>query len=144
MGGISSLFVLFCFVLFLFFRAALTAYGSSQARSQIRATASCLYPSNPRDLSRVYALHHSSPQHGVLDPLSKARNRTRVFMDTSRVPFCSATVATPPAFLNVSEDLASLSLSQAWGGGRGLLTVATVSGPVVSILWVLQHSTSIE
>ena len=37
------------------------------------------------DLSRVCHLHHSSWQHWILNPLSKARDQTRVLMDTSQV-----------------------------------------------------------
>ena len=35
-------------------------------------------------LSRIFHLHHSSQQRRSLNPLSEARNRTRIFMDTSR------------------------------------------------------------
>ena len=37
------------------------------------------------DLSSVCDLHHSSQQHQILNPLSKARNRTCILMDASRV-----------------------------------------------------------
>ena len=61
--------------LFLFvclFRAAPEAHGSSQARGQIEAVAA--------------GLHHSLLQHGILNPLSEARDGTPVLMDTSQVP----------------------------------------------------------
>ena len=48
-----------------------------------------------RDLSRVH-LYHSSLQCLILNPLSKARDGTRVLMDTSRICFCCATMGTPP------------------------------------------------
>ena len=35
------------------------------------------------DLSRVCELHHSSRQCGMLNPLSRARDRTRILMDAS-------------------------------------------------------------
>ena len=38
-----------------------------------------------QDLSRVCHLHRSSLQHGILNPLSEARDRTCVLMDTSWV-----------------------------------------------------------
>ena len=38
-----------------------------------------------RDLSRVCNLHHSSRQHQVLNPLSEARDRTCVLVDSSQV-----------------------------------------------------------
>ena len=40
------------------------------------------------DLSHVRDLYHSSGQHWILNPLSQARNQTRIVMDTSQVPFC--------------------------------------------------------
>ena len=39
------------------------------------------------DPSRVCDLHHSSWQHWVLDPLSKARDQTHILMDTSWIGF---------------------------------------------------------
>ena len=47
------------------------------------------------DLSRVCNLLHSSQQCRVSDPLSEARDRTHVLMDTSRIRFCCATTGTP-------------------------------------------------
>ena len=41
-----------------------------------------------QDLSRVCDLHHSSQWCQILNPLSKARNRTYVLMDTSQICFC--------------------------------------------------------
>ena len=38
------------------------------------------------DPSHVCALHHSSRQHGILNPPSRARDRTCILVDTSRVP----------------------------------------------------------
>ena len=63
----------FCFVLFLLlpFRATSTAYGSSQARGQIRATAA--------------SLNHSPWQHWILNPLSDARDGSCILMDPSQV-----------------------------------------------------------
>ena len=47
--------------------AALVAYGSSQARGQIRA---------------VFAgLHHSNSNEGIPNPPSKVRDWTHIFMD---------------------------------------------------------------
>ena len=77
----------------LFFRAALAAYGSSQARGRIRATAAGLYhshsnagsephlrptpqPTAALDPSLVCSLNHSSQQCPILNPLSEARDQT--------------------------------------------------------------------
>ena len=57
---------------FFLFRAAPTAYGSSQARRQIGA--------------KVAGLHHSSQHRQILNPVSEARDQTHVLMDASQVP----------------------------------------------------------
>ena len=54
------------------------AYGSSQAKGLIRATAM-------QDPSRVCNLHHSSRQRRIPNPLSKARDQTRNLMVPSRI-----------------------------------------------------------
>ena len=54
-----------------FFRAARVTYGGSQARGRIRATDA--------------GLHHSSWQCLILNPLSEARDRTRIPIDASRI-----------------------------------------------------------
>ena len=41
-----------------------------------------------RDLSRICDLHRSSQQCRILNPLSEARDQTRVLMDTSQIHFC--------------------------------------------------------
>ena len=47
-----------------------------------------------RDLSHVCDLHHSSRQHRILNPLSKARDRTQILMDTGWVHYCWAMMRT--------------------------------------------------
>ena len=47
------------------------------------------------DASNIYDLHHSSWQHGILNPLSEARDQTCVLMVTSQIRFCWATMGTP-------------------------------------------------
>ena len=65
------------------------AYGSSQARSQFGATAASLHHSHNNVVSQLhlwlYDLSHSLWQHWILNPLSEARNRTHILMDTSQV-----------------------------------------------------------
>ena len=70
-GDIS--FAFFPFLSFCLFRAALGAYGGSQARGQIRAAAVTTITGTP-DPSCIFELHHSSWQHWILNPLSEARD----------------------------------------------------------------------
>ena len=80
-GG--SLLIFFILFLFFFFRATLLAYGSSWARGQIGAAAATATP----DLSFICDLNHNAWQHGILNPLSEARDQTRILVDPSRVCF---------------------------------------------------------
>ena len=66
------------------------AYGSYQAKGWIRAIAASL----TRDPSCLCDLHLSSWQCWIPDPLSGARDRTRVLMDVSRIHFCCITTGT--------------------------------------------------
>ena len=47
------------------------------------------------ELSFTCNLHCSSQQHQILNPLSKARDRTCILMNTSQICFCWATMGTP-------------------------------------------------
>ena len=47
------------------------------------------------DVSHVCNLHHSSWQRRILNPLSKARDRTQILMDASQVCYHQATMGTP-------------------------------------------------
>ena len=42
------------------------------------------------DVSHICDLHHSSRQPWIPDPLNKARDRTRILMDISRICFHGA------------------------------------------------------
>ena len=53
------------------------------------------YTTARSDPSHVCDLHHSSQQHWIFNPLSRARDRTQVLMDTSWVCYCWATMGTP-------------------------------------------------
>ena len=46
------------------------------------------------DLSHIYDLHHSSQQCQILNPLSKAKNRTCILLDTSWIRFHCTTTGT--------------------------------------------------
>ena len=83
--------VIFFFCLFVFFRATPTALG------WIRAVVAGLnHGTATQDPSHVYDLHHSSWQHRILNPPSKARDRTRNLIVPSRIRFRCATVGTLP------------------------------------------------
>ena len=48
-----------------------------------------------QDPSRICDLHHSSQQRQILNPLSKARDRTLNLMVPNQICFCYATTGTP-------------------------------------------------
>ena len=103
MGTPWSLIFIFYFILFFVFsKAAPTAYGSSQARGLIGAVVTGLRHSHSKagsdlhlqptpqltatpDPSCICDLYHSSRPRQILNSLSKARDQTRILMDTSRV-----------------------------------------------------------
>ena len=84
---------------FIYFRAAPAAYGNSQARGRMRATAAGLHHShshsNARDESHLY---DSSQQCWIFNLLSKARDQTCILMDTSWVHYHWAMMGTPSFF----------------------------------------------
>ena len=53
------------------------------------------YATAPPDLSRIWDLYHRLEQRQILNPLSKARDRTRVLIDTSQIRFLCARTGTP-------------------------------------------------
>ena len=89
------IFLFFFSLFFFFFRAAPMAYGDSQARGPIEATAAGLHHSHGNaNQSLICHLHHSSRQCWIL-PLSEARDRTCILMDASQIHFLWATMGTP-------------------------------------------------
>ena len=79
-------FYLFIFIFFYFFRAAPEAYGDSQARGGIRATAAGLH--HPHSNAKSEPHLQPTPQltaTPILNPLHEARDRTHVLMDASWV-----------------------------------------------------------
>ena len=80
------------FLFFWSFRAALAAYGGSQARGLLRAIAR---PTATPDPSHVCHLHHSSLQCQNLNPLNEARDRTGSLMVPSQIRFRCSTTGTP-------------------------------------------------
>ena len=107
---------LFClFVCFLLYRATPAAYGSSQARSQMGATAASLHHSysNAR-FEPCLQLHHSKWQCQIFNPLNGAKDQTCILTDTSRVRFHWATTGTPTTLywlLEFSHVLKSSNVS---------------------------------
>ena len=92
-GGIAGSYdhsVLFCFVFFFLpFRASPTAYGDSQAGDLIGVIAAGLHHSHSNTRSGP---HLQPTPHGILNPLSKGRDRTGNLMVLSQICFrCSAT-----------------------------------------------------
>ena len=96
-----TLFMVLSFFLFfslslLSFRASPTAYGGSQARGLIRATAASLRHSH----STIGSKPHLWPtpqltECQILNPLSKARDQTYNLMVTSQIRFHCTTTGTP-------------------------------------------------
>ena len=75
----------FVVLFFCLFRATPGACGDSQARGQNRVVAAGLHHSHSNaDPSHI---HHSSQQPWILNPLSKARDRTCLLIDTSQIHF---------------------------------------------------------
>ena len=78
-------FFFFLSLVFFFFRASPAKYGGSRLGAELElkppayATATAAH-----DPSRVWDLY-SSLQHQILNPLSEARDQTRVLMDASRL-----------------------------------------------------------
>ena len=69
------------FLFFVFFRATPAAYGGSQARGSNRSCSRWPTPQPQR--------------HGILNPLSEARDRTHNLMVPSQIRFRCATTRTP-------------------------------------------------
>ena len=75
------------FLIWSVFRAALTAYRNSQARGWIRADSHSNARSKLPWWPPPQLIAHSSQQHRILNPLSKARDWTCVLMDTAWVHY---------------------------------------------------------
>ena len=93
---LSSLTVnIHSFFFFCLFRATLEAYGRFQARveSELEPLAFTTATATP-DPSCICDLHHSSQPCQIRDPLSEARDRTHILMDTSQDCFRCTTMGT--------------------------------------------------
>ena len=97
------IFVIASFILFYFllFRAALMAYGGSQARDPNGAVAAGLHHSHRNAGSQLVCdLHHNSQQCWILNPPREARDPTRNLMVPSQTRFHCATTGTPASFIS--------------------------------------------
>ena len=83
-------------VVVILFRATPAAYGISQARGLIGATAACLHHGHGNSGSKcICDLHHRSRQCQIPDPWGKARDQTCILIDTSQTRYCQAMKGTP-------------------------------------------------
>ena len=65
-----------------------------QVESELQLLAYTTATATP-DPSRIFDLHHSSQQCWILNPVSKASNRTHNLMVPSQIRFRCATTGTP-------------------------------------------------
>jgi len=93
---ITRQLLLVVFFVCLFFRASPMAYGSSQAKGWIRATAAGLHHSRSNVGSELH-LWPTPQLMAMLDlyPLTEARDWTRVLMDASWIHYSWAMMGTP-------------------------------------------------
>ena len=82
----------FLSLFFLLFRASI--WNSPGVESELQRPA-YMTARATGDPSFICNLHQSSPQHQILNPLSEARGRIRILMDTSRICFHCAMMGTP-------------------------------------------------
>ena len=94
---VVGLFLSFFLLFFLgLFRVTPEAYGSSQAKGQIRAVATGLRHSHSHVGSEPYLQPTlSSWQCGIFNPLNKARDGTCVLMGASQIRFLLSHDANP-------------------------------------------------
>ena len=88
---VSKMLLSFClfFGLFCLFRAVLWHMEVPRlgVESELQPLAYTTATAMP-DLSLICDLHHNSQQLWILYPLSEARDRTCLFMDTRQIHFC--------------------------------------------------------
>ena len=80
----------FLYSFHLTFTEIIFSFPKLELQLPVYATATAMW-----DPSRICDLHHSSEQCQVLNPLSEARDRTHILMDTSQVRFHCATTGVP-------------------------------------------------
>ena len=123
-------------LLFLLFRAAPAAYGGSQVRGPIGATAAGLHHS----YSHVGSQPRLQPTRQILNPLSEARDRTPILMDASEVCYCWVTIGTPIIFFNWSRVDIHVVLAAGVQHSNSVLHIWTFSVSYAFPLWFLFFS----
>ena len=92
------------FFFFFLFKVIPAAYGDSQVRGQIGATAASLCHSQSNAGSKPHLWPKPSSQQGrILNPLSKAKDQTNNLMVPSWTHFCCTTMRTPIVNLFLTE-----------------------------------------
>ena len=93
---VACIVFLFSFFFFGLFRDIPAVYGGSRrgVKMELQLPAYATATAMP-DPNRVCDLHHSSQQCQIFKPLNKARDRTRIHMDTSQIHFLWAMTGTP-------------------------------------------------
>ena len=94
-------FLFFCFFLEPHLRHMEVPSLGIQSELQLPA---CARATATQDLSRICDLHHNSGQHGILNPLSEARDWTCNLMVPSWIRFCCAMMKTPGHFFLVLNN----------------------------------------
>ena len=96
--------LLLLILLLLFYFLGLHLWHKEVPKLEVESELQLLaYVTATLDLSHVCNLHHSSQQHWILDPLSKARDQTRILMDTNQIHGSGATVGTPQAVYSLQN-----------------------------------------
>ena len=92
------------------------------------------------DLSHNCDLHHISQQRWILNPLSEARDRTRVLMDTGQIRFCWARIPTLPIWSKSvllrsqgGDEYTYHIHNECWRCRRKLSNSSTVSGQISAL-----------
>ena len=144
----------FLFSFFFSFLLFLVAHGSSQARVWMGAAAASLHHSPAtQDLSPDFDLHHGSRQRWILNPLSEARDQTRVLMGTSQVHYSCVMMGTLKSLISeLKNQWGPLPDGEDWmdlwtslGGSRwqvvfedavwGANGMGDVGGPLAKQVW---------
>ena len=107
-------FFLFCFVFcFLGLHPPHMEVPRTGVESELQPLALTTATATP-DPSSIFDLYHNSWQHWIPDPLSKAVDRIRIFMDTSQINFCCATTGRPCTIFQISYQSTQVILVQSF------------------------------